>query len=69
MNQADKRPAGIDELVEVFHSTRLIDTRTALISYKAIGDALQYIRELEFQLDRANKQLREEKEASIHGSN
>ena len=69
MKQAYKRPAGIDELVEVFHSTRLIDTHTALISYKAIGDTLKYIRELEFQLDRANKQFREEKEAAMHGSN
>lgn len=64
-----QEPAGVGELRDIFHSTRLYTVHTAMVSYEAIGETLKYIRELEFQLIRAKKQLQEEKNAAIHGSN
>ncbi|MBP7540536.1 MAG: hypothetical protein KA802_11410 [Saprospiraceae bacterium] len=61
-----QEPAGVTELRDIFHSTRLYTTHTAIVSYEAIGQTLNYIRELEFQLIRAKKQLQEEKDAVIH---
>ncbi len=56
-----QEPAGVGELRDVFHSTRLYTVHTAMISYEAIGQTLNYIRELEFQLIKAKKDLAEEK--------